>query len=202
MKYKMHYITNLSRNKQPPKSKLIVSKSPSSFTTKQHSKLTTNGQTSTINTPSVNTPYQISQGNSQRILVEELTGISQYLNTESAEIQQERLETNAQNYLKVLDELNNQGHEIIVITARTEENCNGIEENTKKLLEENNIKISKYYFAQYKKSDIAKKINLDLMIDDSINVYENMKKDNIDCILFDEGKNWIDILEYVNKREV
>ena len=107
MKYKMHYITNLSRNKQPPKSKLIVSKSPSSFTTKQHSKLTTNGQTSTINTPSVNTPYQISQGNSQRILVEELTGISQYLNTESAEIQQERLETNAQNYLKVLDELNN-----------------------------------------------------------------------------------------------
>ena len=55
----------------------------------------------------MNTPYQISQGNSQRVLVEELTGISQYLNTESAEIQQERLETNAQNYLKVLDELNN-----------------------------------------------------------------------------------------------
>ncbi len=107
-----------------------------------------------------------------------------------------------ENAIYVLNELDKLGHEIIVITARTEKNCKGIEENTKKLLEDNNIKISKCYFAQYKKSDIAKKINLDLMIDDSINVYENMKKDNIDCILFDEGKNWIDILEYVNKREV
>ena len=107
-----------------------------------------------------------------------------------------------ENAKEVLDKLKQQGHEIVVITARTESNCKGIEACTKKLFEDNNIKISEYYFAQYKQSDIAKKINLDLMIDDSINVCENMKKDNIDCILFDEGKNWIDILEYVNKREV
>ena len=105
------------------------------------------------------------------------------------------------NAKEVLNELNKLGHEIIVITARTENNCNGIEQNTKKLLEDNNIKISEYYFAQYKKSDIAKKIELDLMIDDSINVYENMKKDNIDCILFDEKMNWKDVLEYINKKE-
>lgn len=106
-----------------------------------------------------------------------------------------------ENAIEVLDKLNKQGHEIIVITARTEKNCHGIEKNTKKLLEDNNIKICKYYFAQYKKSDIAKEIKLDLMIDDSLNVYKNMKDEEIDCILFDEKTNWIDVLEYINKKE-
>lgn len=106
-----------------------------------------------------------------------------------------------ENAKEVLNELNQQGHEIIVITARTEKNCNGIEENTKKLMEDNNIKISKYYFAQYKKSDIAKQIKLDLMVDDSLNVYQNMKKEEIDCILFDEETNWKNVLEYINKKE-
>lgn len=102
---------------------------------------------------------------------------------------------------EVLDELSKQGHEIIVITARTERTCNGIEEKTKKFLEDNNIKISKYYFAQYKKSDIAKEIKLDLMVDDSLKVYENMKEAKIDCLLFEEKTNWIDVLEYINKKE-
>jgi len=107
-----------------------------------------------------------------------------------------------ENAKEVLDELNRQGHEIIVITARTEKNCAGIEEYTKKYLKDNNIKVSKYYFAQYKKSDIAKKIKLDLMVDDSLDVYKNMKKDKINCILFDEKTNWKDVLEYINKKEV
>lgn len=107
-----------------------------------------------------------------------------------------------ENAKEVLNELNKLGHEIIVITARTEENCKGIEENTKKLLEDNNIEISEYYFAQYKKSDIAKQIKLDLMIDDSLNVYENMIEEKIDCILFDKEKNWKYVLEYINKKEV
>ena len=106
-----------------------------------------------------------------------------------------------ENAKEVLEKLNKQGHEIIVITARTEKNCNGIKEKTLKLLEDNNIKILEYYFAQYQKSDIAKKINLDLMVDDSLTVYQNMKESKIDCLLFTENTNWKEVLEYINKKE-
>ena len=106
-----------------------------------------------------------------------------------------------ENAKEVLDELNNRGHEIIVITARTEKNCKGIEENTINFLQKNNIKISEYYFSQYTKSDLAKEINLDLMVDDSFGVYQNMKESKIDCMLFTENTNWKDVLEYINKKE-
>jgi len=65
------------------------------------------------------------------------------------------------------------------------------------------IKISEFYFAESRKSDLAKKLNLDLMIDDSDYVYNNMKKDNINCILFgDKIKTWKEVLEYIKDKEV
>lgn len=40
------------------------------------------------------------------------------------------------------------------------------------------------------------------MIDDNINVFNNMKKDGIDCILIgDEIKTWKDVLEYIKRKE-
>ena len=44
-------------------------------------------------------------------------------------------------------------------------------------------------------------LKLDLMIDDSKHVYENMKKEKIDCILFgDKIKTWDEVFEYIKEK--
>ena len=38
------------------------------------------------------------------------------------------------------------------------------------------------------------------MIDDSVSVYNNMKSENIECIMFGKDvKSWREVLEYINK---
>lgn len=103
---------------------------------------------------------------------------------------------------EVLDYLSSCGHELVIITARNNYYDDGVEEFTNDFVRENNLKISKIYFDQSIKSDLAKKINIDLMIDDSIEVYNNMKIENIDCILFgDKIKTWKEVLEYIKEKE-
>ncbi|MBR6690439.1 MAG: hypothetical protein IKL65_03820 [Bacilli bacterium] len=103
---------------------------------------------------------------------------------------------------EVINYLNSIGHKPVIITARNNGHCKNIEEFTRGFIEKEGIKISGYYFGEFEKSDIAKKINLDLMIDDNIRVYNNMKKENIDCILYgDKIKNWKEVLEYIKRKE-
>jgi len=103
---------------------------------------------------------------------------------------------------KVIGLLKSLGHELIIITARNNKYCNSIEETTKRFIEHENLNITEIYFGQNKKSDLAKKLKIDLMIDDDINVYNNMKKDGIDCILFGyKIKTWEDVLEYIKAKE-
>lgn len=103
---------------------------------------------------------------------------------------------------EVIDYLNSLGYKLVIITARNNKHCKNIEEFTIEFLKKENIKVSEIYFGQWKKSDLAKKLNLDLMIDDSEYVYNNMKKDNIDCILFgDKIKSWKEVLEYIKRKE-
>lgn len=103
---------------------------------------------------------------------------------------------------EVLNYLDGLGYKLVVITARSNNYCKNIEEKTIELIKRENLKISEIYFGQDKKSDLAKKLNLDLMIDDSFNVYNNMKKENIDCILFgDKIKTWKEVLEYIERKE-
>lgn len=108
-----------------------------------------------------------------------------------------------ENAKEVTDYLYSLGHELIVITARTDNYCKTMKEKTLEILKKQGLKVSKFYFGQIKKSDLAKELNIDLMIDDSKYVYDNMKKDGIDCILFgDRIKNWNEILEYIKQKEV
>jgi len=101
----------------------------------------------------------------------------------------------------VLDYLNFLGHELYIITARGNKHCKNIEEFTLNFLKEENVKVSKIYFREHKKSDLAQKLKLDLMIDDSDYVYENMKKDNIECIHFGKKiKTWKEVLDYIVRR--
>ena len=107
-----------------------------------------------------------------------------------------------ENSIKIVNQLYDLGHELIIITARRNKYCESIEEKTLDILQREGLKISKVYFGQSKKSDLAKRINIDLMIDDSRYVYDNMKKDDIDCILFgDKIKSWKEVFEYIKRME-
>lgn len=102
---------------------------------------------------------------------------------------------------EVINYLDSLGYKLIIITARNNNHCKDIEEITREFIKKENIKISEVYFNQDKKSDLAKELNLDLMIDDSEYVYNNMKEDNIECILFgDKIKNWDEVLKYIERR--
>ncbi len=101
-----------------------------------------------------------------------------------------------------LKKLHKDGHYLVVITARNNKYFKDTEKLTLKMFEDNNMKFDEIYFDQKIKSDIAKRLNIDLMIDDSINVYNNMKKENIDCILFGHKiKTWKEILDYIESRK-
>ena len=107
-----------------------------------------------------------------------------------------------ENSIEVINKLYDLGHTIIVITARSNNYYKGMKEKTLEILDREGLKISEVYFEQNKKSDLAKKLNIDLMIDDSKYVYDNMINDGIDCILFgDKIKTWNQVLEYVNEKE-
>ena len=107
-----------------------------------------------------------------------------------------------ENSIEAVNNLYSLGHELIVITARSNNYSKKIKEKTLEILNSNGLKISEVYFEQNKKSDLAKKMNIDLMIDDSRYVYNNMKNDGINCILFgDEIKTWDEVFEYIKEME-
>ena len=100
----------------------------------------------------------------------------------------------------VLYELRNLGHKLYIITARSNKFSKNIEDITMNFIKKNNLKFDKIIFNQQKKSDIAKKLELDLMIDDNIDVYNNMKEENINCILFgDKIRTWKEVLDYIKR---
>ena len=104
---------------------------------------------------------------------------------------------------EVIDYLNNKNYKLIVITARSNKYKKNIKERTIEQLQKEGINISEFYFDEYEKSLLAQKLKLDLMIDDSKYVYDNMKRVGIDCILFgDKIKTWNEVLEYIKEKEV
>lgn len=103
---------------------------------------------------------------------------------------------------QAIDYLVSKGHELMVITARSNYYDKNTECITRNFIDENELKISEIYFNQSKKSDKAKELNIDLMIDDNPNIYINMLKENIDCILFgDKIKTWEEVLDYIKEKE-
>lgn len=102
---------------------------------------------------------------------------------------------------EAIDKLNLLGHEIYIITARSDEYCQGIEKFTINFLNTQKIYYKKIYFGQDLKSDLAKKLDIKLMIDDNKKVYNNMLKENIDCILFgDKINTWEEVLMYIENK--
>ena len=104
---------------------------------------------------------------------------------------------------EVIEYLNHKNYKLIVITARSNKYNDSIKERTIEQLRNEGINISKFYFEEEEKSTLAQKLKLDLMIDDSKFVYNNMKRVGIDCILFgDKIKTWNEVLQYIKEKEV
>lgn len=114
----------------------------------------------------------------------------------------------------VIHMLQNEGHELIVISAR-----GGMIEKMKDVAIEKfnkeDIKFNKYYWKQEDKLDVAKKENIDYMIDDSYDVCKKLSDNGIKSIYFRdkemkkinqsdyliEVSNWGEIYRYIKGME-
>ena len=107
-------------------------------------------------------------------------------------------------FKKVYELLKEKDIEFIVITARgltpTGEFLNEIEEDAKRILNENNIKFDKYYFKQSNKLDVCLKENIDYMIDDDYKIRQTLANNNIKTIYFrDSGLKSLKENEYIKQ---
>jgi len=117
------------------------------------------------------------------------------------------------NVKEVLDRLKEKGHEIIIITARSYTPVQGnIIEVTLDHFKKNDIVVDDITFKALEKTKICIEKQIDIMIDDSIKVLEDLEKSGIDTLLFTTAKNkdkethlkrvktWLEIEEYIDNR--
>ena len=115
---------------------------------------------------------------------------------------------------EVLEILKQEGHELLIITARGGWNKKMID-ITKKRLEESKMNIfDKYYFATEDKAEVCKNENIDVMIDDSYEKCESISKNKIKTIYLKDAPsynleneyvkvlyNWGEIYRYIKELE-
>lgn len=115
--------------------------------------------------------------------------------------------------------LKEQGHEFVVITARgiTPDGTfmKEMEDDAKRVLDEQNIVFDKYYWGQGDKLDVCQKENIDIMIDDDWRIIKKLSSNNIKTLYFrdtnlkrlDENEyikevnNWGDISRYITENK-
>ena len=116
-------------------------------------------------------------------------------------------------FIPVYNILKEQGHELIVITARGGL-IEGMKEDAIRLLKENNIEFDKYYWCVENKLDICQKEKIDIMVDDDWRIIKKLSDNNIKTLYFrdtnmkrlkenkyiKEVNNWGDIYRYITER--
>ena len=114
---------------------------------------------------------------------------------------------------EVIELLKNDGHELIVITARGHD-FPIMKEVGEKILEREGLSFDKYYWRNQENVETAKKENIDLMIEDSIHNCEKFAQNGIKSIylrdsnmkpasnpLIKECYLWADIYRYIKELE-
>ena len=116
-------------------------------------------------------------------------------------------------FIGVYNLLKNENIEFIVITARGGF-IKEMEDDAKRLLDDNNIKFDKYYWHQDNKVEICKRENIDLMIDDDYKIIKKLSENHIKSLYFrdtglkkleeneyiKEVNNWGDIYRYIKNK--
>lgn len=91
-------------------------------------------------------------------------------------------------FLSVYNLLKQENVEFIVITARGLNPKGGflqeMEDDAKRILNENNIKFDKYYWKQSDKLEACKKENIDFMIDDDYKIIKRLSENGIKTLYF------------------
>lgn len=87
--------------------------------------------------------------------------------------------------VEVINKLKKDGHEIIIVTARS----SAKENQNIDFLNAHNIPFDKFYEGIKDKGELCKKENVDVLIDDSYKHYKQCEKQNIRAILFDAPYN-------------
>lgn len=121
-----------------------------------------------------------------------------------------------ENSIEIINKLKSEGHNIIIITARWNEDYCNSEKLSKEWLNKHKIPYDKIYTGMDSKKEIAIKEKLDLFIDDSIRNCKEVSSSNIKCLLFlsrvniknEESKNfdsvssWDEVYDKINKEEI
>ena len=84
----------------------------------------------------------------------------------------------------VIELLQQDGHELIIISARGAAVEGMLQEVAKEQFKQQNISFSKYYWKQLDKLEAAKSENLDYMIDDNFDICKNLSENGIKTIYF------------------
>ena len=103
-------------------------------------------------------------------------------------------------------------NEIYFISARANRHVPLLEEKTVEYLKLHKIKYTDIYFGHDSKIDMFKKLNLDIMLDDDYDVYEEITNDNLKAIMFDGALNrnkqgvkvnsWLEFEEYIKRSNI
>lgn len=107
-------------------------------------------------------------------------------------------------FKKVYSLLRKMDIEFIVITARGLDSNGDIlqsmEDDAKRILDENGIVFDKYYWKQSDKLDVCQKENIDIMIDDDYKIVDCISKNGIRTLYFrDTNLKKLDENEYVKE---
>lgn len=89
-----------------------------------------------------------------------------------------------ENVVEIINRLKNDGHQIIFITARSNNGFNDAYLESKNYLEKNNIYYDKLIVNAKDKGKICVEEKIDLFIDDDINNCENVFSNGINVLLF------------------
>lgn len=117
-----------------------------------------------------------------------------------------------ENAVEVINKLHDEGNEIIIITARSDNFYQDAYRFSYEYLVKNGIKFDKLFVSQAYKLELCKKENINLMIDDAVDTIESVVSNNIDGILFNSNLNeeintnvkrvnsWLEVYEYIHKK--
>ena len=107
-------------------------------------------------------------------------------------------------------ELKKLGYNLYIITARTENYVEDINNTIVNYLKTNNLLVDGIFINSNDKVDICKNKNIDLMIEDNLYNYNMLKQNNINTILLDEDnkykslknkvKNWYEVINIIKEK--
>ena len=114
---------------------------------------------------------------------------------------------------KVINKLHDEGHEIIIITARSDNYYKDAQEYCSNYLKKNGIHYDKLITAKVYKDKLCKNEHIDLMIDDAIDTCESVEKMGMKGLVFNSEinrnkqticnrvNNWAEVYDYINNLE-